>query len=164
MRAFDKSHGFTLVEMVVVVTLLGVLLAIAVPSFQPLVLNQGIKTAAYDVFAALQYARSEAIKRNDSTLLKAGATSDGAWTTGWRVTDSGGNLLRSWSVASNLTIAEKANSGATSITFARDGHVSAPSQPPRIQIDPTASTNGVSSRCVGVDLIGRPTTQMGACS
>jgi type IV fimbrial biogenesis protein FimT len=164
LRAFGKSHGFTLIEMVVVVTLVGVLLSIAVPSFRPLILNQGIKTAAYDVFSALQYARSEAIKRNDSTLLKAGATSDGAWTTGWRVTDSAGNLLRSWTVASNLSIAEKANSGATSITFARDGHVSSPAQPPHIQLDPTVSTNGVSTRCVGVDLIGRPTTQMGACS
>ncbi len=159
-----RSNGFTLIEMLVVITLVGVLLMIAVPSLRSLILNQGIKTASYDLFAALQLARSEAIKRNDNTVLKAGASSDGAWTAGWRVVDSANNLIRSWNVASNLTIAETANSGATSITFARDGHVSAPAQPPRIQLDPSSSTSGVSTRCVGVDLIGRPVTKMGGCS
>jgi type IV fimbrial biogenesis protein FimT len=159
-----RSNGFTLVEMLVVITLLSVLLMIAAPAFRSLILNQGIKTASYDLFAALQLARSEAIKRNDNTVLKAGASSDGAWTTGWRVLDSANNIIRSWNVASNLSIAETANSGATSITFARDGHVSAPTQPPRIQVDPSSSTSGVSTRCVGVDLIGRPVTKMGGCS
>jgi type IV fimbrial biogenesis protein FimT len=159
-----RSAAFTLVEMVVVVTLVGVLLMIAVPSFRTLILNQGIKTASYDLFSALQYARSEAIKRNGNTILKAGASADGAWIAGWRVVDSSNNVLRSWGAASNLTIAETANGGATSITFARDGHISAPAQPPRLQVDPSASVSGVSTRCVGVDLIGRPTTKMGTCS
>ena len=158
-----RTAAFTLIEMVVVVTLVGVLLMIAVPSFRTLILNQGIKTASYDLFSALQYARSEAIKRNGNTVLKAGASADGAWIAGWRVVDSSNNVLRSWGAASNLTIAETANS-ATSITFARDGHVSAPALPPRLQVDPSVSVSGVSTRCVGVDLIGRPTTKMGTCS
>jgi type IV fimbrial biogenesis protein FimT len=163
-RPMRRERGFTLIELAVTLTLIGILLMIAVPSFGKLILNQGIKTASYDLFAALQLARSEAIKRNDNTVLKAGATSDGAWTTGWRVLDSANNVIRSWSVASNLTIAETANSGATSITFARDGHVSVPALAPRIQVDPSSSTSGVSTRCVGVDLIGRPVTKMGVCS
>src|ERR1051325_11253135 len=91
------SAGFTLIEMVITVTLLGVLLAIAVPSFQQLILNQGVKSAAFDAFSALEYARSEAIKRPGETVtLKAGATSDGAWSTGWRLLNGAGTILRSW--------------------------------------------------------------------
>jgi hypothetical protein len=33
-----------------------------------------------------------------------------------------------------------------------------------VQIDPSSSASGVTTRCVGVDLIGRPITKMGACS
>ena len=66
----------------ITVTLLAVLLAIAVPSFQQLILNQGVKTAAFDVFSAFEYTRSEAIKRPGETVrLRAGAASDGAWST-----------------------------------------------------------------------------------
>lgn len=158
------TGGFTLIEMIVTVTLVGILLTIAVPSFWKLILNQGIKTASYDIFAAMEYARSEAIKTNGPVSLRAGASTDGAWTTGWRVVNASSTVLRSWSAASNLSITETANSGATVITFGPDGRVTSPAAPPRIQLDPAATESGVSNRCVGVDLIGRPITRMGACS
>jgi len=154
------TDGFTLVEMLVTLTTLGVLMAIAAPSFEQLILNQGIKTASFDLYSALEYARSEAIKRNGSITLKAGAVTDGAWTTGWRVNDSSSNALRSWSPASRLAITEKAV-GATSITFAKDGHLTTAA--PKLQVDPTTSWSGVTSRCVQVDLIGRAKALLGAC-
>jgi type IV fimbrial biogenesis protein FimT len=117
-----RSAGFTLVEMVVTVTLLGVLLAIAAPSFRTLILNQGVKTAAFDVFSALQYARSEAIKRpGEEVRLKSGAASDGAWSTGWRLVN-GTNILRSWTVASNINITDKNGTPLTEVRFFKDGH------------------------------------------
>jgi len=159
-----RAGGFTLIEMIVTVTLVGILLTIAVPSFWKLILNQGIKTASYDIFAAMEYARSEAIKTNGPVSIRAGASTDGAWTTGWRVVNASSTVLRSWSAASNLSITETANSGATVITFGPDGRVTSPAASPRIQLDPAATESGVSTRCVGVDLIGRPITRMGACS
>ena len=152
--------GFTLIEMIVTVSLVGVLLAIAAPSFEQLILNQGIKTASFDLYSALEYARSEAIKRNGSITLKAGAVTDGGWATGWRVDDSSSNSLRSWTPASRLTITEQAGD-ATSITFAKDGHLTTAA--PKLQIDPTTSSSGVFSRCIQVDLVGRAKTLLGAC-
>jgi type IV fimbrial biogenesis protein FimT len=161
-KSFRASAGFTLIELVVTVTLLGVLLSIAVPGFRQLTLNQGVKSAAFDVFSALEYARSEAIKRPGETVtLKAGASSDGAWSTGWRLLDGSGNKLRSWTVASNITVADKNGTPLTQVTFSNDGHVTAT---PKLEVKPTASVTGVDARCVEVDLIGRPRSKMGSCS
>ena len=96
--------GFTAVELIVTLTIVGVLLALAAPGLRQLTLNQGVKSAAFDMMSALQYARSEAIKRPSETVtLKAGASSDGAWSTGWRILDGAGDKIQSWTGASNIT-------------------------------------------------------------
>jgi type IV fimbrial biogenesis protein FimT len=156
------SAGFTLIELVITVTLLGVLLAIAIPGFRELTLNQGVKTAAFDLFAALEYARSEAIKRpGETVVLKAGAVSDGAWSTGWRLLDGAGSKLRSWTVASNVTVTDKNTVALTQVSFAKDGHLTAS---PKLEVKSASTLASVSPRCVKVDLIGRANAQMGACS
>jgi type IV fimbrial biogenesis protein FimT len=156
----DRRHaGFTLVELVVTVALLGVLLSVAAPGLHQLTLNQGVKSAEFDLFSALEYARSEAIKRPGETVtLKAGASSDGSWSTGWRLLASG-TKLRSWTVATNVTVADK--NSLTQVTFGKDGHVTAA---PVLEVKPTTSVAGVDARCVQVDLIGRPSSKMGTCS
>src|SRR5690348_12282617 len=99
--------GFTAVELMVTLSIIGVLLALAAPGFRQLTLNQGVKTAAFDMLSALQYARSEAIKRpSEIVTLKAGASTDGAWSTGWRILDGAGDKIRVWTVASNITVAD----------------------------------------------------------
>jgi type IV fimbrial biogenesis protein FimT len=156
-------RGFTLVEMMIVLAVIGALLAIAVSSFRPVILNQGIKSAAFDLYSALQYARSEAIKRNGSVTLCAGdsTANDTQWTKGWRLDTASActsaTPLRSWTAASSVVVA----STATPVTFAKDGHLTTTT--PKVQIDPVTTLNGVTSRCVQVDLSGRPRTQLGAC-
>jgi len=154
-----KSSGFTLIEMLVTVVILVILLTIGVTSFRGIILNQRIKSASFDLFSALEQTRSEAIKRNASVTLKAGAASDGAWVTGWRLLDASSNILRSWSATSNVTITEAG--GATTVTFARDGHLTTAA--PKLEISPETSLNGVTSRCIQVSLNGRPSTQKGSC-
>src|SRR6478736_4154108 len=77
--------------MVVVV----VLITIAVPSYRQLIVSQGIKTASFDLYSALEYARSEAIKRPSATVVLCAGNStanNGAWGTGWRVVGAGRSL------------------------------------------------------------------------
>lgn len=87
----SRSHGFTLVEAMVVIAILAVLAAIAAPSFQRVVQRYQVRHAMGDFTAALYLARSEAIKRGGRvTMAKAaaaGCTAAGAkeWHCGWNV-------------------------------------------------------------------------------
>ena len=62
--AISQQFGFTLVEIVVVIGILGVLMAVALPSYQAWIRNTQIRTAAESIQNGLQLARAEAVKRN----------------------------------------------------------------------------------------------------
>ena len=157
MSLYTRTRGFTLTEMMITVVIVGVLLAIAVPSFRQMILLQSVKTASFDLFSALEFARSEAIKRSNVVSVKP----DSTWSTGWKVVDSTDVPLRRWSASSAVSLSTTP-SGLSAITFTKDGHLTTAA--PQLQIDPTTTMNGVDSRCISVDLIGRPRTKVGACS
>lgn len=161
MKPSSGSNGFTLVELVVTISLLGILLALAVPGMRQLTLNQGVKSAAFDLMSALQYARSEAIKRPGETVtLKSGATTDGSWSTGWRLLDGSSNTLRSWSIATSVTVTDTNTTPLSSVSFDKAGHLTTT---PKLEVEPVASVAGVSARCIQVDLMGRPSAHLGGC-
>ena len=78
-------RGFTLVEMMVTMSILAIVAASAAPSMTDFVAAQRVKSAASDLFMALQRARSEAIKRNGPAVIAPA----GAWAGGWTVTAGG---------------------------------------------------------------------------
>lgn len=82
MRLPTRIHGFTLVELMVVIGVAVVMLTIGVPSFYTLVQKQKMTTAVSDFFNALGLARSEAIQRGSRVdLVPAGGGTD--WADGW---------------------------------------------------------------------------------
>jgi type IV fimbrial biogenesis protein FimT len=146
------ARGFTLPELLIVVTVLGVLLAAGMPAFGEFMRNQRVKTASFDVYSTLVFARSEAITRNASVTV---APVSSAWTNGWTVTDSGGVVIRNADAVPNVTI-----TGPTSVVFRGSGRLNAASTP-TFQL--TASGTAVTTRCITIDLSGRPTTKAAAC-
>lgn len=58
-----NAHGFTLIEVLVVVAISAILLAIGIPSFNATVSRAQARDAAQTLHASLQLARSEAIRR-----------------------------------------------------------------------------------------------------
>ncbi|HJW50833.1 MAG TPA: GspH/FimT family pseudopilin [Burkholderiaceae bacterium] len=58
------SRGFTLVEMLAVITISAILVALALPSFRSIVRSSQISSTSNDLLASIDLARSEAIRRN----------------------------------------------------------------------------------------------------
>ena len=83
-----KETGFTLIELLIGIAVLAVLLGIGVPSFQELIRTNRVAAITNDLLAAMQFARSEAVRRGDLVTVCSsddGSTCSGAWTDGWVV-------------------------------------------------------------------------------
>ena len=57
-----RDHGFSLVEMMVVVLIIGVLMAVGVPSYRAWIENSGVRARADALMDGMRQARMEAIK------------------------------------------------------------------------------------------------------
>ncbi len=67
MRNYDK--GFTLLELMMGVAILGITMAFATPSFTTLISNNRISGNANDFISALQLAKAEAAARINPTTI-----------------------------------------------------------------------------------------------
>jgi type IV fimbrial biogenesis protein FimT len=154
-------RGFTIIELMVVVVIVAILTAFAAPSMGKMIRNQRVKTAAFDVFASITLARSEALKRNLSVTITPNNSAD--WTKGWAITDSNGNVIK-LEKDRQLTASEMVMTGPVTLVYARTGRLSSASVPlnPKFNIS-TSGTNTL-VRCVKVDLSGRPLSTEAACT
>jgi type IV fimbrial biogenesis protein FimT len=121
----NRSHGFTLIELIITVVLVAVLLSWAVPNFQALIKNSRLNTQANDLLADINLARSEAIKRRTDVVLctSTNGTScavGGNWKDGRLVIVGGATVLR---YRGPLTVPTDTlnSSGPDSFSFDRTG-------------------------------------------
>jgi type IV fimbrial biogenesis protein FimT len=74
LRARCRACGFTLVELMVTIAIAAILLMIAVPSFQHLILSNRLTTSANALADAINLARTDAIKLNSTTQFCGSTT------------------------------------------------------------------------------------------
>ena len=84
-----RQTGASLVELIIVVTIVAVLLGLGVPAFQEWMVNTRIRTASDSMLNGLQVARAEAIKRNRYVDFRLDADAAG----GWRVVSAPNNAM-----------------------------------------------------------------------
>lgn len=81
-----KQKGFTLIELMVTITVLAIVVGIAIPSFYTQIQNNRSMALGEEFTSALNYARSEAVKRGKRVSLCAsadGSKCSGSWPQGW---------------------------------------------------------------------------------
>lgn len=74
------ARGFTLVELLIGIVIMGVVMSLAMPSYRAWIQNTKIRNTAESILNGLQVARMEAVRRNVSVQLVMGTGS--AWTVG----------------------------------------------------------------------------------
>jgi type IV fimbrial biogenesis protein FimT len=150
--------GFTLVELMIVMIILGVILAIGMPGFSELFLSTKLKSYANEMVASVYLARSEAIKRNAPMTLCISNTdgdacvASGDWEQGWIVMDPSDNTVIRQQPALSAGYKMTGTGGAT-MTFLPSGVASTASTMKVCRLTPDV---GGQERVVQVSITGRP--------
>ena len=149
------GRGFTLVELMTVVSIVAILVTVAAPSFAEMVATQRVRAAASALTESLWLARAEATKRNTDVgfaLIDA--------QTGWTIPDPAGSATPLLVQSGFGGIEFTTQSGdAVHFNFNAYGRLSAGGG--WVQVGDAHA--GV-YRCVAVSTTGRATTTKGRCT
>ena len=77
------NNGFTLLESLMVVTILSVLVGYGIPAYNTFVKKQAVINETNDLLGDLSFARVSAIKLGQDIMIEP--TSNSEWSDGWRV-------------------------------------------------------------------------------
>jgi len=155
------QRGFTLLELMIVVTLLAIVSSIGVPMLRDVILNNRQVATVNELVTAMQMARSEAITRNigwPAAVSICGSNTRtncaGDWSDGWIVFvdnngnggfDAGDEVIRAFEAAAALDIFGGA------VSYRRNGRVDDPRD---FQV--CDSRGGSKARVIQLGLSGRP--------
>jgi type IV fimbrial biogenesis protein FimT len=88
----DSASGFTLIELMITVSIVGIMLGIAIPGFSSTITSNRLATTANQFLGVLNFARSEAVSREERITVRRIGTTVASWDEGWDVfVDKNGN-------------------------------------------------------------------------
>jgi len=161
-----SAIGFTLIELMVTITMIAIVLTVAVPSFQASIRNSVLTAGINEFVAALNFARGEAIKMGvNVTVAKTSKTV--GYEGGWQVftdfnadgqlnSDSSGadQLLRTHGPLNTGYTLRGNGDNVTHATYLPNGTIS-PIGYSFALCDATQTLTGSTARVVAVNTLGR---------
>ena len=151
-----RARGFTLPEAMLTALVLALLAMMALPMLGEMVMTHRVRSASFELLSTLNYARSEAIKRNNP--ITVAATGPG-WESGWRVTEPNGSVVK---LQPRLTAGVRIT-GPGTVVYERDGRLPQAGASALFSVQVEPARDGVEGRCVRIDLTGRVSSRKGAC-
>lgn len=166
----SRATGITLTEMVVVMAIVAILLAIAIPSYKYITNSNRVSGEINGLLGDMQFARAEAIKEGQWVTICASAdqatcSGNTSWQTGWVVFPDPNNNQTVTSNALNPILRAQAaftgsdtliaNNNASAVTFNREGF----STTPGVAVLLTLHANGsaadqAATRCLALSIAG----------
>ena len=149
----SRYAGFTLVELVVTIAIVGILASVAIPSFSSSIATTRARSVATDLYMTLVKARSEAVKRNTAVIISPG---ESGWNKGWTVYPANAEdmVLENHTIAAEVTI-----SGPGNVRYNSSGRVTG-----AVSFNISATMGAATAeRCVAISLSGLPTIKSAAC-
>jgi type IV fimbrial biogenesis protein FimT len=117
------QRAFSLVEMLVVISILAILSSLAIPAFDNILMTNRLRSYANTFLASVNLARSESLKRNAPIIMCVstdGVTcGSGAWHLGWIITTGATVISHQQAFNQNYEINEA--SGLSSLSFSPSG-------------------------------------------
>lgn len=153
-----KQLGFTLIELMLTLIILGIISAIAMPNYKALVVNSEIRATTESIRTGMQLARAEAVKRNANVRFTLAGR---AWTVGCVTATA--NCPASIQAkhqnegsSSSITTTTTPN-GATEVTFNSFGTTTGAGQIQRVRVDSTAiASSSTSDLAITIGTGGNP--------
>jgi len=160
-----SAPGFTIIELMMVMVVVGVMVALAGPNIRDLMIRIRVKAAASDLHSSLILARSEAIKRNAGMQIVPVSAAN--WALGWTVkVQTSGDVLSQQQSYENVTFtttnAAYAAAAVTNVTFSGTGRETGSAGAGIAFVIQSPGNPQIKARCVVLDPSGRPAVRQDA--